>query len=1105
MNFSPVSRRQLLLATLLCALALTAAPCLNAAPVANTVSQAWANPIMGPPSAYLEVGGIALASSGDIFVAAHESAPHVPYDLIVRRHDANGNLVWERRYEPSDHRTTAEYASGIAVAGSNIYVISHASNTNGDYDILTLKYRDNGDLEWVRRFGGVEQYSDGPVSVAADSAGNVLVAGDVYSTNGNYDIVVLKYDPAGNLLWNHAYNASPGSSDRVVGMKVDAAGNAHVVGSTANGGDQYGAVTLRISADGALLWATRERSTARWGFQITGMDIDADGNTVVAGTESPYAFAWKYDANGNRQWIVRYRAEEPASMQAARVRFDGAGKVLLGANLYGSGFNDAVVMKYSPNGEQLWTARVSEGWSASHIHSFTADADGNTYLATAPFNRIITTKIGPGGHQLWSATQFANTIYDYARFLEVDAAGNVIVSGRSVFGVQSVISLVKYSQAFVPGKPLATITPSLHVVDPGTNILFTAVTTGTGPFTYQWRRAGRALEGATNAALALPDVQFVHRGDYSVIVSNAIGSSISPEARLSVRMPPQVTIDPTNQVAHLGTEAGFIAVVTGNDFIDYQWRHNGTNIPGATNELLYLEQLSGADGGAYDLVASSIGGTITTSASGLRISGAVRQLDTSTHPAYSIGWNDHPRLHVFPDGHSVVVANARHPSYGTTITIRKVGPAGTELWAREFGTPGFTNGQPGALGTDAAGNIYVAGVSLQPYVPLAACLLKYSPAGNLLWSRFLTGSNFNSVWIASLAIEPSGRSTLAFMGFNRMTVVRHSADGDALWSFDEPSNEADNLQAAVDAGGNTYVGTTLRSTNAIRLQKLDPAGTLIWERRASDAEYQYFSQIAIDSQSNPIVIGPAYVSDPLRATMFVAKYSPAGDRLWLTLTGGEEIRSVQAIAITPDDEIVIATLSDDDYYPEQSGITRLAADGRVLHRTPELEILVYGPRQLALDSFGNAYLTGTGWRPATGGDVVTAKYDKQGQRLWTAYHSSPSLAWEFGITLGLDARGDVRVLANGGILPDSSYGLSLLHYEQRDPAGAFRAQIIRDNGGTFHLATPVTDPFRIEASTDLESWTTLSNAATQQLLQPGVNSFSTTPHRFYRLIFSEQQ
>ena len=119
------------------------------------------------------------------------------------------------------------------------------------------------------------------------------------------------------------------------------------------------------------------------------------------------------------------------------------------------------------------------------------------------------------------------------------------------------------------------------------------------------------------------------------------------------------------------------------------------------------------------------------------------------------------------------------------------------------------------------------------------------------------------------------------------------------------------------------------------------------------------------------------------------------------------------------------------------------------------------------------------------------------------YHGAPSLNWESGVSLGADAAGEIRVLASGGILADSSVELIVLHYRQRDPAGTFRLQLTPDAAGTFHLSTPTVEPYRIEASTDLREWRTLNADETRRVLQPGGTPFSQAPQRFFRLVLAE--
>jgi hypothetical protein len=57
---------------------------------------------------------------------------------------------------------------------------------------------------------------------------------------------------------------------------------------------------------------------------------------------------------------------------------------------------------------------------------------------------------------------------------------------------------------------------------------------GTGPLSYQWRKNGGIVAGATSSLLSLNNLQFTNAGLYSVVVSNAAGTAVSSEAILNV-------------------------------------------------------------------------------------------------------------------------------------------------------------------------------------------------------------------------------------------------------------------------------------------------------------------------------------------------------------------------------------------------------------------------------------------------------------------------------------------------------------------------------------------------------------------------------------------
>lgn len=103
-------------------------------------------------------------------------------------------------------------------------------------------------------------------------------------------------------------------------------------------------------------------------------------------------------------------------------------------------------------------------------------------------------------------------------------------------------------------------------------------------------------------------------------VSNAVGVVATAEAELVVLEPPAIIQQPSGQTVFVGTEAAFTVAVTGLDPFSYQWRHDGTNLIGATNESLALFNLQPADAGGYSVLVGNIAGSITSQTTVLTVS-----------------------------------------------------------------------------------------------------------------------------------------------------------------------------------------------------------------------------------------------------------------------------------------------------------------------------------------------------------------------------------------------------------------------------------------------------------------------------------------------------
>jgi hypothetical protein len=89
----------------------------------------------------------------------------------------------------------------------------------------------------------------------------------------------------------------------------------------------------------------------------------------------------------------------------------------------------------------------------------------------------------------------------------------------------------------VSGAPVITAQPVGQTVLAGTSLTLSVVATGTPTPTYQWRRNGAAIAGATGASLGLPNLQSAGAGTYDVVVLNSAGSVTSAPAILVVDTP----------------------------------------------------------------------------------------------------------------------------------------------------------------------------------------------------------------------------------------------------------------------------------------------------------------------------------------------------------------------------------------------------------------------------------------------------------------------------------------------------------------------------------------------------------------------------------------
>lgn len=379
--------------------------------------------------------------------------------------------------------TPQHYGDMLALdKDNNVYV---AGSDPLGLTMVVSKYGPEGTKPvWQKKFdatnaGTYEQSS----WITVDAAGNVIVVGSIvrasdFSTHGT---VVLKYDPAGNLLWSEVRSAPYAYTLRVA---TDADSNVYVLGrawlTNASGNTTLDIVTTKYDGrSGARAWTRALQFDNFSADTPSSLAVTPTGNVIVAGGRVAAA----YDGNGNLQWSHVFETRTAAldvgvaangdfyivggtySTATGNVflvhRFD-AGFNLLWRRTYGvgpwgwrvavdplgnaivtgiaaAGYTDWMTIKVAPSGTLLWSRRYDQHAHNDEIpYAITTGPDASIYVTgqggpgptagSLSDLRTVTVKYAPDGTPAWSATTF-----DAVRGVAVKLAtdGGVFVLGES--------------------------------------------------------------------------------------------------------------------------------------------------------------------------------------------------------------------------------------------------------------------------------------------------------------------------------------------------------------------------------------------------------------------------------------------------------------------------------------------------------------------------------------------------------------------------------------------------------------------------------------------------------------------------------------------------
>lgn len=442
------------------------------------------------------------------------------YGIFISKLDANGNFVWAKQIP-----TTVEFGQielKVDRVG-NVYLASQFNvaadmdpgpgvmmmSPTGFRDAFVIKLNTDGQLVWVRQFGGPGDTGPQAYMIELDQLGNVIIGGLFNNTvdfdpgPGVFNLTspahmkgyVVKLSNNGDFIWARILGNSSltYSSCRITDIKSDGQNNFFVIGSfagtvdfdpgsgvynlTSSAGSIGDGFICKLDADCNFLWVKTfgQSGLNNYSMTPTGIDIDGTGHIITTGffsgnfdfdpgpgtqiffSNPSDTYILKLDSQGNFVW-VKIIGNDSESDTGHDVVVDAAN------NIYAMGFYGTVVDFDPGSGTHIIT---SPYYGASAIIKLSSAGD---FIYAAPFQSLS-----------YGMTSF--------RRMAIDPARNIYVSG-AVSGINdfdpgpNVLSFGAGVAPFVLKlSPCSNITTStLNVVACDTYTLNNQTYTATGTY-----------------------------------------------------------------------------------------------------------------------------------------------------------------------------------------------------------------------------------------------------------------------------------------------------------------------------------------------------------------------------------------------------------------------------------------------------------------------------------------------------------------------------------------------------------------------------------------------------------------------------------------------
>ncbi len=330
---------------------------------------------------------MAATDSGGVLVLGALKDDEWRSDVLLLKYDASGNLLWSTTYDSPGHGDDDPVGLVVDSLG-NAFVVATTEGSDELTNILLLKFNGLGELLWAQQFDGPAHKDDDATALALYPDGGVVVTGSSMVSGFYPDLVVLRYTAEGCLRWSAYLDGSGHQTDEGEDVVVDAEGNVLVAGTAWAGGNGNDIVVAKFSPEGAQVWCTVYDSPEHRDDVAVGGALFRSGGLVVTGVmggsdDEGDVLTLCVDADGVLKWVQRYHSQNGHQDQPVDVAVDSAGNALVagtaGSALYDVN-GDYVTLKYDSSGAQQWVETYDLSGDWDHAAGLAVDSVGSAYV-----------------------------------------------------------------------------------------------------------------------------------------------------------------------------------------------------------------------------------------------------------------------------------------------------------------------------------------------------------------------------------------------------------------------------------------------------------------------------------------------------------------------------------------------------------------------------------------------------------------------------------------------------------------------------------------------------------------------------------------------------